>query len=83
MKKISPINKNHNPVQNLFLIMVIKPIKKQVTKQTANTAIVNHKIIVNINLLLDMIDILVFKLEKAFGIYFIRIFKINEAFYSK
>jgi hypothetical protein len=83
MKKIRPINRNHIPDQNLFLIIVIKPTKKHVKKQTANTTIVIHKIIVNINLLLDIIDILVFKFVKTFGIYFIRIFKINEAFYSK
>ena len=78
-----PINKNHIPTQNLFLIIEIKPTIKQDAKQIANTTIVNHKIMVNIILLLDINDILLFKLEKAFGIYFIRIFKINEAFYSE
>jgi hypothetical protein len=83
MKNISPINRNHIPVQNLFLIINIKPTIKHEMKQIANTTIVNHKMIVNISLLLDIIDILLFKFEMAFGIYFIRIFKINEAFYSK
>ena len=78
-----PISKNHIPIQNLFLIIEINPTIKHVAKQIANTAIVNHKIMVNIILLLDIIDILLFKFEKAFSIYFIRIFKINEAFYSE
>ncbi len=78
-----PINRNHIPLQNLFRIIETNPTKKQTTKHTAITTIVNHKIMVNISLLLAMADILLCKLVKAFGIYFIRIFKINEAFYSK
>ena len=72
MKNINPMIKNHIPIQYLVLIIKTRPTIKQVKKQTANTAMVNHRMIISKSLLFDILTNLSFKFENAANtIYFI------------
>lgn len=60
------------PIQYRDLIIKTRPTVKHVKKQTANTTIVVHNIIVNNILLFDIFSSLVLKFENAPNtIYFI------------